>query len=174
MSGVEPVVRVAEPDDVPAICRFGAEHVPPHYTPLIGAEAAAGQVRDWWDETSIGAAVAAGLVIIAEAGAQLVGVAQRGRYGDDHVVWKLYVHPEHRSRGLGRQLLDAVIGQLPDDADRLCIEHFAANERAGSFYEREGFPIERVEPSRTGDTALAVVWRARPLGRQTAQAPRQV
>jgi GNAT superfamily N-acetyltransferase len=55
------------------------------------------------------------------------------------LVYKLYVHPGHRGRGLGRQLLDALIRQLPADADRLYIEHFAANGRAGAFYEREGF-----------------------------------
>jgi RimJ/RimL family protein N-acetyltransferase len=52
---------------------------------------------------------------------------------------------------------------LPADADRVCIEHFAANERAGAFYEREGFTVERIEPSPTGNPALAIVWRARSL-----------
>ncbi|MGY1856044.1 GNAT family N-acetyltransferase [Modestobacter sp. SYSU DS0290] len=172
MSGAPPVVRVAEPDDVPGICRFGEAHVPPHYTPLIGAGAAADQVRRWWTETQIGPAVAAGLVVVAEVDGELLGVAQRGHDGSDHVLWKLYVHPGHRSRGLGPQLLDAVIGQLPDDAERLCIEHFAANERAGAFYERLGFTVERIEPSPAGDPALAVVWRARPLARPDAGEPR--
>ena len=152
------------PDDVAGICAFGAAHVRPHYTPLIGAEAADAQVRDWWNERVIGAAVAAGLVVVAEVGGRVVGVGQRGRSGAEHVVYKLYVSPDHRGRGLGVRLLDALIGQLPADADRLLIEHFAANERAGSFYEREGYPADRIEPSATGDPRLAVVWRARSLG----------
>jgi ribosomal protein S18 acetylase RimI-like enzyme len=45
----------------------------------------------------------------------------------------------------------------------LYIEQFAANERAGAFYERLGFTVERIEASPTGDPALAVVWRARRL-----------
>ncbi|HEX5535107.1 MAG TPA: GNAT family N-acetyltransferase [Actinomycetales bacterium] len=162
-SGAEPVVRDAKPADVPAICRFGAAHIPSHYAPLIGAEAADAQVRNWWSEPQISQAVTAGLVVVAEDSGKVVGVAQRGRAGDDHVVYKLYVHPDHRGSGLGPRLLDALIGQLPPDADRLHIEHFAANERAGEFYEREGFTVERVEPSPTQDPALAVVWRARDL-----------
>jgi GNAT superfamily N-acetyltransferase len=102
-------------------------------------------------------------VVVALADGQLVGVGQRGRRGADHVVYKLYVHPEHRGHGLGPQLLDALIGQLPADADRLYIEHFVANERAGAFYEREGFTVERIEPSPTHDPALGVVWRVRHL-----------
>ncbi len=162
-SRAECVVRAAERDDIAAICRFGEAHIKPHYAPLIGMRAADEQVHRWWNETHIGAAVAEGLVVIAEVDAELVGVGQRGRRGADHVVYKLYVHPQHRGRGLGPQLLDAIIRQLPTDADRLYIEHFVANERAGAFYEREGFTVERIEPSSTEDPALGVVWRSRHL-----------
>ncbi|RSD19212.1 GNAT family N-acetyltransferase [Amycolatopsis eburnea] len=156
-------VRTAGPADVTAIVRFGEAHIRPHYTPLIGAAAADAQVRDWWNEAHLAAAVAAGRVVVAEDDGGLVGVGQRGHDGTDPVVYKLYVHPERRGRGLGPRLLDALIGQLPAGATRLCIEHFAANERAGAFYEREGFTVDRIEPSPTGDPRLAVVWRARPL-----------
>jgi GNAT superfamily N-acetyltransferase len=162
-SSAEPVVRDAEHGDVAAICRFGEAHIRPHYAPLIGAAAADEQVRRWWNETHVDAAVAGGLVVVAEADGYLVGVGQRGRSGADHVVYKLYVHPRHRGRGLGPQLLDALTRQLPATADRLYIEHFVANERAGAFYEREGFTVERIESSPTGDPALGVVWRARHL-----------
>jgi len=156
-------VRAAGPGDAGAIRRFGETHVRAHYAPLIGAAAADAQVRDWWNETHVAAAVAAGLVVVAEAGGELLGVGQRGRSGADHAIYKLYVHPGQRGRGLGLRLLEALVAQLPADAERLYIEHFAANERAGAFYEREGFAVERIEPSRTGDPALAVVWRVKPL-----------
>jgi RimJ/RimL family protein N-acetyltransferase len=70
------------------------------------------------------------------------------------VVYKLYVHPQHRGRGLGPQLLDALTRQLPANADRLYIEHFVANERAGAFYEREGFAVcvSNRAPRRTLDS----------------------
>jgi GNAT superfamily N-acetyltransferase len=162
-SRAEPVVRDAEHGDVPAICRFGEAHIRPHYAPLIGAENADEQVRRWWNERHVSAAVVDGLVVVAEADGQLVGVGQRGRSGADHVVYKLYVHPRHRGRGLGARLLDALIRQLPADADRLYIEHFMANGRAGAFYEREGFTVERIESGRAEAPALRVVWRARRL-----------
>jgi GNAT superfamily N-acetyltransferase len=162
-SGAEPLVRNARGDDVAAICRFGEAHIRPHYAPLIGVEAAEAQVRAWWNEAHVGTAVAGGLVVVAEADGELVGVGQRGRNGPDHVVYKLYVDPQYRGRGVGPRLLDALIRRLPADVDRLYIEHVAANERAGAFYEREGFAVERVESSATGDPALAQVWRVRRL-----------
>ena len=158
----EPIVRDARDDDVVAICRFGEAHVRPHYAPLIGAAAADEQVLRWWNETHVGAAVADRLVVVAEADGQLVGVGQRGRSGADHVVYKLYVHPRYRGRGLGPWLLDALTRQLPAEADRLYVEHFVANQRAGAFYEREGFTVERIESGPEGNPERGVVWRSRP------------
>lgn len=113
-SRIEPVVvRDAEHDDVAAICRFGEAHIRPHYAPLIGAEAADEQVRRWWNETHVGAALAEGLVVVAEADGQLVGVRQCGRRGADHVVYKLYVHAQHRGRGLAFSYLMASPGSCP-------------------------------------------------------------
>lgn len=164
-SGAEPVVRVAGPDDVAGICEFGETYVPPHCSPLVGAAAAAEQVRTWWNETYVSRAVAHGLVVVGETCGELVGVAQRGRRGEDHVIYKLYVHPQHRSGGLGPRLVNALIAQLPADADRVYVEQFVSNERAGAFYEREGFVVDAVEPSRSGDPRAATVWRVRSLSR---------
>ena len=159
----EPVVRAASDDDVGAICRFGVAYVGPHYAPIIGEAAADGQVRCWWNECVVQAAIAEGLVVVAEADGDLVAVGQRGRRGPHHVIYKLYVHPGHRSHGLGPRLLEALTAQLPADADRLYIEHFVGNERAGAFYEREGFTVESIEPGPADNPALRVVWRVRPL-----------
>ncbi len=158
---LDAVVRAARHGDVAAICSFGEAHIRPHYAPLIGENAADEQVRRWWNETEIVAAVGRGVVVIAEAGEEVVGVGQRGRYGAEHVVYKLYVHPGHRGQGLGPRLLAGLVEQLPGDARRLYIEHFVGNERAGTFYDRLGFAVDRVEPGPT--EALGVVWRVREL-----------
>lgn len=161
MPAVPVTVRSARPGDLPAVRRFGATHVYAHYAPLIGAEHARGQVTRWWDEEYLARAVAAGRLLVATVGDALVGVAQHGLAGDDHVIYKLYVDPAHRGSGIGRELIAAIEERLPPTAPRLCVEHVAANRRAGAFYEREGFVVERVEPSPTGEAALDLVWRAR-------------
>ena len=157
------LVRTAVAADVAGITAFGEEVVPAHYAPLIGAVAAQAQVSRWWDPVSIDAAVAAGLVVVAEADGQVVGLGQRGRMDGEHVIWKLYLDPAHRGRGVGPRLLRALVEQLPADAERVWIEHVAANERAGAFYEREGFTVDRVEASGAGEPATDQVWRVRPL-----------
>jgi GNAT superfamily N-acetyltransferase len=158
-------LRTADRDLVDAIGRFGADHIRAHYSPLIGPAAADAQVRTWWNESVLSTAAGQGLLIVALEDDEVVGVGQRGTWDAVPVIWKLYVHPDRRGHGLGPRLIEALIDQLPADADRVLIEHFAANVRAGAFYEREGFAIERVEPSPDGDRALDTVWRTRTLNR---------
>ncbi|MFI7115418.1 GNAT family N-acetyltransferase [Amycolatopsis sp. NPDC049868] len=152
-----PVVRDADRDDVMAVCRFGEEHVRAHYAPLIGEEEAARQVRMWWNATNIAGAVARGSVVVAEDGGRLAGVGQRGLDGGEHVIRKLYAHPRHH--GLASRLLEVLIGRLPADFERVYAEHLVADERAGAFFEREGFTVERIEPD--ADPRLGVVRRVR-------------
>lgn len=155
-------IRDAEAADVVPICEFGEAHIRPHYTPLIGGRAAELQVSSWWSESHIQSAVFSGLIVIAEAEGRIIGVAQCGRNGSDHVLYKLYLDPDYRGRGLGPALIESILQNLPSNAPRLCVEHFAGNERAGTFYEREGFIVERIERSDV-NSALDVVWRARDL-----------
>jgi len=181
-ASTSPTIRDATADDVARVCAFGDTHVRAHYAPLLGAEAADAQVRHWWNPQYVTAAVAAGTLVVAEladdadddraedggaplvgGGAPLVGVAQRGRVGDDHVVYKLYVAPAARGTGLGPRLLDALVARLPAGTPRLLVEHVAANSRAAAFYEREGFTVLRTDPHPSGDARLATVWRSRDL-----------
>ena len=161
-----PLIRAAGPADVAAVCAFGQAHVRPHYTPLLGAEAADAQVRAWWNAEYVAAAVDAGNVLVADVGGECVAVAQLGRAGDAHVVYKLYLAPDRRGSGLGPRLLDALEQRLPADADALHVEHVAANTRAAAFYAREGFAVVRVERDPSDDLGRDVVWRARPVRRR--------
>lgn len=156
-----PVIRTADVGDADRICGFGESHIRSHYTPLIGVQAADEQVTTWWTLRQIISAASNGMIIIAEIQDRIVAVAQHGRSGDDHVIYKLYVDPLFRGHGLGPTLIAAVIQALPSTARRICVEHFVSNVRAAAFYEREGFVVERVTPSATGRAELAVVWRAR-------------
>ena len=157
-------IRSARPDDVETICRFGAAHIPDHYRPLIGNEAAQAQVDRWWNANRITQAVDGGQVTVAESDDQLVGVAERGQLGPSHVVWKLYLHPDHRGKGLGPEMLRHLIDQLPADAGALQVEVFEANRRADEFYEREGFRYVRTEPHPV-NPAMNIVWRELKLDR---------
>ncbi len=155
----EVVVRLASEHDVDAIAAFGVAVVPPHYQPIIGHAAAAEQVELWWTPERLRAALADGALLVAEHGDELVGVAEVGEWEADPVIWKLFVRADRRGRGIGRTLLRAALAELPHPASRVVLEHFAGNERAAAFYERQGFVHLRTDPAASGEPAAAAVWR---------------
>lgn len=163
-------IRRAEAADVDAIVAFGAAVIPPHYTPILGADGAQGQLS-WWTPERIAPAVAAGRCHVAVADDTVVGVCQTGEMDGERVIWKLYLAPEYRGRSLGVELLRHAIAALPPETDHILVEHFAGNTRAGAFYEREGFREVRTEPASTGDPNAAVVWRR--LDLSTWSGPRE-
>jgi GNAT superfamily N-acetyltransferase len=155
-------VRVASPADLEGICEFGATHIPRHYGPLLGSAAAQAQVDKWWNRDHMSQAVAEGRVVVAEEEAVVIGVGEWSLFEGVPVIWKLYVHPVHRDKGIGPQLINAIIDDLPDEMERIQVEHFAVNRRAGAFYEREGFSEIRTVENPTNPT-MNVVWRERSL-----------
>lgn len=156
-------IRGAVASDTEAICGFGSRYVVDFYAPILGAQAARSQVDTWWSDAAMRPAVVAGTVIVALRDGEIVGVAQVDIDLTPPMIWKLYVHPSLRGHGIGPRLLDAVLARLPRDATSVGIEHFTANTRAGDFYEREGFHVDRVEDAASGDPRLRVTWRLKAL-----------
>jgi GNAT superfamily N-acetyltransferase len=62
-------------------------------------------------------AVAEGRVVVAEEEAVVIGVGEWSLFEGVPVIWKLYVDPMHRDKGMGPQLIDAIIDDLPDGWD---------------------------------------------------------
>jgi ribosomal protein S18 acetylase RimI-like enzyme len=80
--------------------------------------------------------------------------------GDREVMWKLYVHPDHQGRGIGRRLLAEVEALVEGDA--LWLEVVDGNRQAYDFYRAHGFEeVERVGDGRWPDD----VWMRKHLGR---------
>ena len=149
-----------------AIVAFAAEVVPVHYSTILGDTAAQAQLR-WWTSERMKSAVEAEQVHLAVADEAIVGVAETGELGQEHVVWKLYLAPEFRGRALGTALLRHAIGPLRAKTDHVLVEHFAENKRAARFYEREGWLVVRTEAAMSGDPRGTVVWRRLDLEDQT-------
>jgi GNAT superfamily N-acetyltransferase len=85
-------------------------------------------------------------VWVIEEGGRLLGFARTGPCPDADLggrageVFGLYVEPDAIGTGLGRALFGHATADLTErDFSPLAVWHFAANDRAGRFYERAGF-----------------------------------
>lgn len=158
------MIHPAGPADATRVEAFGHAHVPPHYEPVIGAEDCAEVLRLWWAAEVLAAVAETGDLLLAEdSSGALLGVAEHGLAGEDHVMYKLYLAPEVRGRGLGPRLISALEDRLPVGTERLVTEHYAGNTRAAAFYAREGFEEIRTDPDPSGLPERATVWRARTM-----------
>jgi ribosomal protein S18 acetylase RimI-like enzyme len=138
-------IRRFEPGDLRACRRLWAElaewHRVLYRDPTIGAPDP-GRLFDSHLE-----AVGPGHVWVAEADGELVGLAGMLSEGDTAELEPVAVTEAYRGRGVGRQLVDAVIAAARDEgAWRLSVRPTGRNAAAIRFFQSVGFGVlARVE-----------------------------
>ena len=158
------LVRPGTPDDIPALVALGRAVVPPTYGP-IDATYAQKMLDEWWTPEVLATSLERNAHLVAEVGGEVVAMASFGRLsrshrdfphvtGDREVMWKLYVHPDHQGRGIGRRLLGEVEALV--EGDELWLEVVDGNEQAFAFYRSHGF--EEVERTPDRDPWPDDVW----------------
>jgi ribosomal-protein-alanine N-acetyltransferase len=106
-----------------------------------------------------------GVCLAATVEGRVTGYVVCSRYADVWHVMNVAVDPDHRRRGLGRALLEHLLGEVGEDA-ALTLEVRRTNTPAMRLYERLGFRpagIRRRYYQDNGEDAL-VMWRNLPAG----------
>ena len=151
------VTRFAELADLAGLREFGRRVVVPFYESLINLDYGKAVWRQHWGSIDQEEAIRQRRVILAEAGRRIVGVAEFGAYQDEPIIWKLYVSPNERGRGIGRMLVEGLGDAVAGDASGLLVEHPSENLDAGRFYDNLGFAVAWVDQ---GDgPGATTVWR---------------
>lgn len=162
-------LRTATTRDVEALARVHvtawretyAEQLPETF---FGDEALAHRQR-MWRRALIEDPQASHAIVVADDDGDVVGFAWAGPTMPDDAdaavaqqLYAIYLLARHHGRGVGRQLLDAVIG----DADA-CLWVARENARARRFYERAGFVTDGVEKA---DDRVPTFWETRMVRRR--------
>jgi GNAT superfamily N-acetyltransferase len=140
MTDADVAIRAARPDEaewvVPA---YEWLFAPPGSRPVAWAHATA------VDRLRAAAAADGSEVLVADRAGEIVGLCtvyldlESVRYGPRAWVEDLAVHPEARSLGIGKRLLDAAKDWGRErGASHLELDSGEAREDAHRFYEREG------------------------------------
>ena len=136
------MVRVATAADLAGFRFVGFATWPATYEPLAGAAYVAANLDEYWSESALLPVLEAGDGLVAVDGDRVVGVSEVAEWGEDLVMWKLYVLPARQGEGIGGLLLDAVIALAGRRGRALVTEYVAANTAAGRFYAAHGFEVE--------------------------------
>ena len=138
-------VRLAEMSDLVAIRDFGRRVVVGFYESIGLHDYGEAVVTQYWESSAQEDAIAEGRVIVAAEDDAIVGVTEFGWYEGEPIMWKLYVEPRMRGRGIGSKLVDGVIAAVAGMASSVLTEHAAENHEAARFYERIGFSVAWIE-----------------------------
>lgn len=139
----EPVIRVATPDDAPALAMLRWRWAVPDRSPSEDeAREFAGALRRWMEQRGEQSVCQVAVLEGELVGMAWLAVFERAPNPGDVVrrsgdVQSVFVLPEHQGTGIGRRLMVAVCAA----ADRLGVRKVTldAREAAVPFYERLGF-----------------------------------
>jgi ribosomal protein S18 acetylase RimI-like enzyme len=153
------VIRGAMPADIPTLGRLGALLVRGHHEldPQRFIAATPGTEKGYGsflgrqlDEENV-------IVQVAERDGVVIGYTYAGLEDFDYmslrgpagVLYDIVVDPEHRQRGIGRMLLDAVISALKKrGAPRVILGTAEKNTSAQRLFDRAGFRRTMIEMTR--------------------------
>lgn len=150
-------VRAATEDDVDDIRRVAERSWEEDYPEILTRETVVEAIGDWYDPDELRVAVDRGrtVLLVAEHDGAVVGFAH-ATWTDDDEGWllRIYVDPDHRRVGLGRELLERTGVELSQHGvDRLNATVLADNEPGNAFYEHFGFELaEETETTIGGES----------------------
>lgn len=158
-------IRLATTADIAAIRAVGQICWPETYRAIAPPGYVEDGLRQWWSAAFIGNAIAAadGFMLVAEADALIVGTthfALRDLY--QAVMWKFYVLPSWRGKGVGRQLFDAALTLLPAEVQTIFTEYLSTNQRAAAVYRALGFAYDHESHDTFQDQPIRYTWVKRP------------
>ncbi|WP_227131393.1 GNAT family N-acetyltransferase [Halorubellus salinus] len=147
--------REATADDVDAIRDVARTTWESDYPNVVNRESITDTVESWYGADQLAADVRRGdaLVLVAERrdadaasdettddDTTIVGFVHAVVDGDRGTLLRAYVHPDARSEGLGRGLVDAALDAFRDrGCERAEAMVLARNDPGTAFYERLGF-----------------------------------
>lgn len=155
-------IRPAISDDVTALGRLGALLVRLHNDldpkRFIPATPQTEENYGWFLGTQINKGDV--FLYVAESAGKVVGYVYAGMEGTDYMalrgpagaLYDIVVDPDHRGKGIGRQLLTKALAMLKDrGAPRVVLSTAQGNEAAQHLFESAGFRRTMIEMTRESD-----------------------
>lgn len=145
-------VYEASDDDVEAIRAVAEASWEHDYPDILSRETVEEGFDDWYGPDRLKAALSNPKALVFVAGTEpggdetttdsetVSGFVHAIVDGNDGVILRLYVHPDHRKQGLGRALFERAVAELTEyDVERVRAMVLAENTIGNEFYRQLGF-----------------------------------
>lgn len=147
-------IREATGDDVEAIRRVAERSWRTDYPDILTRETVEEAVNDWYAPERLVAELdeARTLLFVAERDGTVVGFSHATWNEAEGHILRIYVHPDHRREGHGRELLERTCTALTEQgAERINAMVLSENDPGNAFYERFGFEAVDEHETTIGD-----------------------
>lgn len=137
-------IRTATPEDAEGVRTVAEESWEADYPEILSSESIQEGLDEWYSVSGIEDAIERSYsrTLVAQRDGSVAGFVHAiwdVEKGDGHVL-RLYVHPDHRGRGIGTDLLEAACEELFDSgADCVRAMVLEANDVGNEFYSDFGF-----------------------------------
>lgn len=135
-------IRASGNDDIPGIQEVARRSWETDYPGVLSRETIDETVEEWYSEdrlTEEHASEYAVLLVVEDAG-EVVAFSHTTWEEDSGDILRLYVRPDRRREGIGRELLERTCDRLFDrEVERVKAMVLAANDPGNEFYESMGF-----------------------------------
>ena len=147
-------IRIATSEDAQALFELRLEALSAHpeaFAADVESTRARG-VQDWVDQITRDANDQTGIIVIAKAGNELIGMSGVGRghwpkTRHTAIVWGVYVQPAWRGQHIAQAILDECIHWSAEHRIVvLKLGVLTSNKAAIRCYERAGFTTHGIEP----------------------------
>lgn len=145
--------RDATRDDIEAIERIANASWTADYPEILSRDTATDEaVEEWYGSETLERELDApgSVVLVATDGDEVIGFSHAVVTGGEATILRLYVHPDHRREGIGKDLLGHTIREAASRAaDRITAMVLSENDLGNAFYRSAGF-----DPVETGETTI--------------------
>jgi phosphinothricin acetyltransferase len=138
----QPTIHRAKGGDLPGVLKILNHYVVNHHCTFDTRPWSVEQKQEWFDQFSHEGRYR---LLVARSGDRLLGYAHSCRWRpknayDITVETTVYVHPEHKSRGLGHALLQRLLDELEGTGVHSAVAGIAQpNEASNRLHERLGY-----------------------------------
>ena len=142
-------LRDASPDDAVAVASIGGRAMQAQYEGLVDPAAVEAAVRQTYAPSAVAGCIMRclsapdGIFIVAESAGHVIGFLHFDCFGPEPELHRLYLAPQHRSRGVGSLLMKELHERLPPGFAYMLLV-VEGNDRAVRFYERNGLVVAAV------------------------------